>query len=188
MAPQARVASHTQKPQMSSPAFTELPNIRLVTTGHKSDGTSVFTFDNTLEPFAPFGPAASRFTNIHMTPGVPASNTAPFPEITKTLARCPPGGVLFCTTDILPGGSAPMHRTLSMDYAVVLSGEIILELNNGDSKTVHTGEVMVQRGANHAWHNRTKEVCRILVVMVSTEKITLEDGRVLEETVFKKRD
>ncbi|KAJ7073918.1 hypothetical protein C8F01DRAFT_1224709 [Mycena amicta] len=166
---------------------TQLPNIRLVTTGHKSDGTSIFTFDNTLEPFAPFGPAASRFTNFHMTPNVPASNTAPFPDLAKNLPRCPPGGVLFCTTDIMPGTSAPMHRTLSIDYAVVLSGEIVLALDNGDEKTIKTGDVMVQRGANHAWHNRTSEVSRILVVMVSTEKIVLEDGKVLEETVFGKK-
>ncbi|KAF7298029.1 Cupin-2 domain-containing protein [Mycena chlorophos] len=171
----------------SSTTINQLPDIRVVTTGHNADGTSVFTFDNTLEQFAPFGPNGSRFTNIHMAASVPASNTAPFPELSKVLPRCPAGGVVFCTTDFMPGASAPMHRTLSVDYAVVLSGEIVLALDNGEEKTIKTGEVMVQRGANHAWHNRTKEVCRVLVVMVSTEKIVLENGTVLEETVFGKK-
>ncbi|KAJ6622180.1 hypothetical protein B0H10DRAFT_1788357 [Mycena sp. CBHHK59/15] len=166
---------------------TSLPDPRLVVTGHAPDGTSIFTFDGTREPFAPFGPAASHFTSFHASPTVPASNTAPFPELATVLPRCPPEGVLFCITDIQAGGSAPMHRTLSMDYAVVLSGEIVLSLDNGDEKTVKAGEFMVQRGANHAWHNRTKETCRILVVMVGTEKIVLADGKALEATVFGKK-
>ncbi|KAJ7193787.1 hypothetical protein GGX14DRAFT_477184 [Mycena pura] len=170
----------------SSSAPTQLPDARLVVTGHTPDGSSVFTFDDTRPPFT-FGPAGTRFTNFHMSPTVPASNTAPYPELSGTLPRCAPGGVIFCMTDIQPGASTPMHRTLSVDYAVVLSGEIVLAVDTGAEKTVKAGEIMVQRGANHAWHNRTKEVCRILVVMVSTEKIVLADGKVLEETVLGKK-
>ncbi|KAJ7812619.1 hypothetical protein B0H14DRAFT_2215802, partial [Mycena olivaceomarginata] len=97
-----------------------------------------------------------------------------------SLPRCPPEGVIFCITDIQPGGSAPMHRTRSVDYAGVLSGEIVLALDNGDEKTVKAG----QRGANHAWHNHMEAPCRIALVMVGTQKIVLGDGRVLEQTVF----
>ena len=79
-----------------------------------------------------------------------------------------------------------MHRTLSCDYAAVMSGEIVLRLDGGEEKTVRAGEFMVQRGANHEWINRSGEVCRILVVMVASEKSVTEDGKVLEETVFKK--
>jgi quercetin dioxygenase-like cupin family protein len=172
---------------MASSTSTHLPDPRLVTTGHSPDGTSVFTYDDTLTPFAPFGPAGSRFVSIHASPVVPASNTAPFPELSTALPRCPPSGVVFCTTDIPAGASAPMHRTQSIDYGVVISGEIVLSLDNGEEKTVKAGEFMVQRGANHAWHNRTQETCRIAVVMVGTEKIVLQDGRVLEETVFGKK-
>lgn len=79
-----------------------------------------------------------------------------------------------------------MHRTLSCDYAAVMSGEIVLRLDGGEEKTVRAGEFIVQRGANHEWINRSDEVCRILVVGVASEKIVTEDGKVLEETVFKK--
>ncbi|KAJ7453135.1 hypothetical protein FB451DRAFT_1281820 [Mycena latifolia] len=167
---------------------TQLPDPRLVVTGHAPDGTSIFTFDDIRKPFTPFGRGAgAHFTSFHASPIVPASNTAPYPELAAVLPRCPPAGVLFCITDIQPGGSPPMHRTLSLDYAVVLSGEIVLSLDGGEEKTVKAGEFMVQRGANHAWHNRTQAPCRILVVMVGTEKIVLEDGKVLEETVFGKK-
>ncbi|KAJ7268164.1 hypothetical protein B0H12DRAFT_1010178 [Mycena haematopus] len=166
---------------------TQLPNARLVVTGHTPDGTSIFTFDDTRKPFTPFGPQGVHFTSFHASPVVPASNTTPYPELATVLPRCPPGGVVFCTTDIQPGGSAPMHRTQSVDYAVVLSGEIVFALDNGEEKTVRAGEFVVQRGANHAMHNRTGAPCRIAVVMVSAEKIVLENGKILEEAVFGKK-
>lgn len=80
-----------------------------------------------------------------------------------------------------------MHRTLSLDYAVVLSGEIVCVLDGGEEKTIAQGELIMQRGTNHQWINRSKtEVARILFVMVGAEKIVLEDGKELEETVFKR--
>ncbi|KAF7322233.1 hypothetical protein HMN09_00000100 [Mycena chlorophos] len=176
---------------MASSTATQLPDIRLVATGHDPDGASLFAFDNRLEQFAPFGTKRSRFTNIHITSTVPALNTAPFPVhnlAKRSLPSCPTGGVLFCATDIPPGGGGSMHRNSSMDYAVVLSGEIVLVLDGGEEKTLKEGDVLVQRGTNHcAWRNRTKDVCRVLVVRVSAEKIVLENGMVLEETVFGKK-
>ena len=79
-----------------------------------------------------------------------------------------------------------MHRTLSLDYAAVISGEIVLRLDGGEEKTIRAGEFIVQKGVNHEWINRGSEVCRMMFVMVGAEKIVLGDGRVLEETVFKK--
>lgn len=79
-----------------------------------------------------------------------------------------------------------MHRTLSLDYAVVMSGEIVLKLDNGAEKTVKAGEFIVQGGANHQWINRTGEVCRMAVVMVGAEKVKLDDGTELDATVLKR--
>jgi len=93
---------------------------------------------------------------------------------------------MFCTTDIQPGGQAPMHRTLSCDYITIVSGEIVLALDSGEEKVVKAGEFIVQRGVNHSWINRGTEVCRAVAVMVGAEKVTTKAGEVLEETVFKK--
>jgi len=79
-----------------------------------------------------------------------------------------------------------MHRTLSQDYAVVLEGEVVLMLDGGEEKVLRKGEFLVQRGVNHAWENRSNDTCRVLFVMVAAQPITLKDGTVLEETVFKK--
>ena len=79
-----------------------------------------------------------------------------------------------------------MHRTLSVDYIVVLEGEIVLLLDGGEEKAVRKGELIVQRGVNHSWENRGTEICRMIVVMVGAEKVVLGDGTVLEETVIKR--
>ena len=69
----------------------------------------------------------------------------------------------------------------------MLSGEIVLELDSGEEKTVRAGEFIVQRGVNHAWHNRSEtEACRIVFIMVGAEGVKLEGGEVLEETVILK--
>jgi mannose-6-phosphate isomerase-like protein (cupin superfamily) len=63
-----------------------------------------------------------------------------------------------------PGRHPLMHRTESIDYGIVLSGEIVLLLDDGE---VHlkTGDVVVQRGTIHAWTNRTNEICRMAFIL-----------------------
>jgi quercetin dioxygenase-like cupin family protein len=78
-----------------------------------------------------------------------------------------------------------MHRTKSLDYAVVLSGEIVLGLDGGEEKTVRQGQIIVQQGANHSWENRGEVTCQVIFVMIGAETITLEDGTSLEDTVLK---
>lgn len=172
-----------------SSASARLPSPRLVNTTHTPNGTSVFSSDETISPFQPFGPGTSAFHNFDMPQTLPANNAEPVSPSTfaNTFPRCAPGGAYFGLTDIPPNYSAPMHRTLSLDYAVVLSGEIVCVLDGGEEKTISQGEFIIQRGTNHQWINRSAtEVARILFVMVGAEKVVLEDGRELEETVFKK--
>jgi len=69
-----------------------------------------------------------------------------------------------------------MHRTNSVDYAVILCGEITMLL---DDSEVHlkAGDVVVQRGTNHAWSNRGTETCRIVFVLVDAVARLEPDGR-----------
>ncbi|KAJ7202394.1 hypothetical protein GGX14DRAFT_654394 [Mycena pura] len=160
--------------------MSHFPDTRLVMTGHSGDGKSIFVYDGLRKPFAPFGLAGPQFTSFHASPAVPASNSASIPDLPAgAVPHCPPAGVLFVTTDIPADCSVPKHRTRTADYAVVLAGEVVLALE-GTKKTIKAGETMMQRGTNHAWHNRTDTPCRILLVMVGAEAIQLADGRVLE--------
>lgn len=63
------------------------------------------------------------------------------------------------------------HRTDSLDYAVVLEGEITLLVDDGEA-TVHAGDVVIQRATSHAWSNRTNETARVLFVLIGTPPVT----------------
>lgn len=66
------------------------------------------------------------------------------------------------------GAGAPhplMHRTPTLDYGIVLEGELTLVLDRGES-TVRAGDIVIQRGTNHAWANRSGENCRVAFVLI----------------------
>lgn len=77
-----------------------------------------------------------------------------------------PGGSVLRIVDLRPGGESPMHRTVSIDYGVVLEGEIELVLDSGELRIMKRGDVSVQRGTNHLWRNRSAtEWARMLYVL-----------------------
>ncbi len=74
-----------------------------------------------------------------------------------------------------------MHRTRTIDYAVVLEGEITMLLDDEDV-VLKTGDVVIQRGTNHAWSNRSDKPVRMLYVLIDGEfddelKEHFDDGR-----------
>ena len=156
---------------------------RLIRTTHGEDGTAVFAPDDELAPFAPMGPGRSAFTVFDTRQSVPVNNMDPIPIFSPAIPRCPEHGAIFCITDLQAGDRSPMHRTISIDYCVVVSGEVVLKLDSGEEKTVRAGEFIVQQGVNHQWVNNTQEVCRLAFVMVASEKHVNKDGQTLESTV-----
>ena len=72
-----------------------------------------------------------------------------------------------------------MHRTDTIDYIVVMSGEIDMELESGEEVHLKAGDVMVQRGTVHNWINRGTETCIMAVVLVGAQPVTA-GGQVLE--------
>ena len=58
-----------------------------------------------------------------------------------------------------------MHRTETIDYGIVLEGEIVLILDEGET-TVRAGEIVIQRGTNHGWANRSGRNCRIAFILI----------------------
>jgi quercetin dioxygenase-like cupin family protein len=77
----------------------------------------------------------------------------------------PPRGSRFCVMEFAAGTRSAMHRTESVDYIVMLSGEIDMEMDNS-IVTLRAGDVMVQRGTNHAWINNGTEPARFAVVLI----------------------
>lgn len=101
----------------------------------------------------------------------------------------PPGittgnGTIFRMIDLKPGKVTPMHRTVSLDYGIVLEGEVDLRLDSGATRHMHRGDVSVQRGTAHSFRNRSSsEWCRMLFVFLPMQKLTIK-GRELEEEVY----
>ncbi|KAF2158254.1 hypothetical protein K461DRAFT_326235 [Myriangium duriaei CBS 260.36] len=85
-----------------------------------------------------------------------------------------PGGTVLRLVDMRPGALSPMHRTVSLDYGVVLEGEVELVLDSGEVRLMRRGDVAIQRGTNHAWRNASKtEWARMLYVLQDAEPIAV---------------
>jgi uncharacterized cupin superfamily protein len=61
-----------------------------------------------------------------------------------------------------------MHRTETVDYGIVLEGELVLILDEGET-TVRAGDIVIQRGTNHGWSNRSDKNCRIAFILIDGE-------------------
>ena len=142
--------------------------IRRVVTAHDPDGKSVVLSDGPPPQHHPMRGASvgADFVEIWSTPEpVPQITSVPAAEPNeRPFTIMPPTGHLLRIIDIYPlndGGSRTvMHRTRTLDYVVVIEGELVLLLD--DSEVVlGKGDVVVQRGTNHAWENRSDAVARM---------------------------
>ena len=87
-------------------------------------------------------------------------------------------GTIFRIVQYQPGVAPRMHRTDTLDYAVVLSGEIDMALDDGVTVHLRKGDTLVQRGTIHDWANRGSEPCVIAFVLVPAKPVE-RDGKVL---------
>lgn len=93
-----------------------------------------------------------------------------------------PGGSVLRIVDIRPGGESPMHRTVSLDYGVVLDGEIELVLDSGETRVLKKGDLSIQRGTNHMWRNKSAtEWGRMLYVLQEAEPLEIGGKKLGED-------
>ena len=169
--------------------------IRRVVTGHNAEGKSIFIFDGPAPTTRTRGPGSAFSTELWETRSTPADNRGG-EDPTLHPYRLPPpaGGSVFRIIAYPPdaervaalerergaqddgsGRSAALdrgnprhpgfHKTNSVDYAIVLSGEICALMDEGEV-LLKTGDVLVQRGTNHAWSNRSNEPAYVAFVLV----------------------
>lgn len=86
----------------------------------------------------------------------------------------PPGGTKFSITIFPPNTKGVMHNTRTIDYCIVMSGQIDLDFDDGSTTTLRAGDVIVQLATNHAWSNRGAEPTKIAFVMIDVR--TAETG------------
>jgi mannose-6-phosphate isomerase-like protein (cupin superfamily) len=179
----------------SAAAQQQPPEIRRIVTGLDPSGKAIVMFDSAMQlmSFRSPNPAGEMW----VTPKSPIDYSWTDDRAKIKVPLVPPkGGTIFRIVDFVPitpkieqmdinmmmkvvGDHAPakglpprhpmMHRTRSLDYAIIISGEIDMLL---DDTEVHlkAGDVVVQQATNHAWVNRGKEVCRIAFILMDGQE------------------
>ena len=175
-------------------AAQQAPEVRRVVTGLDASGKAVVMIDERARLTAPRPP--NYAANIWVTAKSPPDFSSTDDRGKTKVGLVPPkSGTVFRIVDFAPdsqgehptdmnhmmkivGAGAPkrglpprdpmMHRTRSLDYALILSGEIDMLL---DDTEVHckAGDIMVQQGTNHAWVNNSGKPCRICFVLIDSE-------------------
>ena len=171
-------------------------DVRRVVTGHDADGKAVFVSDEAVAPFAPaFSPQSAfhQLWSFDATPRFPddgsrSPSATYFPNVGGfrfNFFTLPPDGdnevpegidIAAALADVnaaLPGmldhmepGAPGMHTTATLDVEVVLSGTVVLELDDGATVTLHPGDTVVQNGTRHRWSNPGTEPATLAVVLV----------------------
>ena len=176
--------------------------IRRVVTGHNSEGKAVFTSDTDVDPVTVSlipGMEFYRMWGIDQTARFPDDGASgpevqyfpPVGGLRFGLVKVPPDRAVF-TDDLdieaaiaeleekLPGMASHMeldnpgmHTTASIDYEFIVSGRVVLELDDGVSRELSAGDIVIQNGTRHAWRNPFDEPCLFVVVLVGAHHDTL---------------
>jgi quercetin dioxygenase-like cupin family protein len=145
-----------------------------VVTGHDARGRSIVLSDGPA-PRSHSIPGAT-FHELWNTSEMPAPvrHAEPREPTDRPLVTPPdPNGTIVRIVDLEPLSRSPMHRTESIDYGIVLTGEVTLVLDDGSQTHLRTGDAVIQRGTDHAWVNGADEPARMAFVLV--------DGRFTDE-------
>jgi mannose-6-phosphate isomerase-like protein (cupin superfamily) len=171
---------------------------RRIVTGHDAAGRSIILMDDAPDGVVLETSGGLRNTELWATSTTPADNSGAAdgalrerriaPDGTGTVCRTieyPPDSVRLKTIDpaahfagmgaVHRADSAEkrhkgMHRTDTVDYAIILSGEIYAVMDVGEV-LLRQGDCLIQRGTNHAWSNRTEEPCLIAFVLVAAKPL-----------------
>jgi quercetin dioxygenase-like cupin family protein len=168
--------------------------MRRVVTGHDAQGRSVFVTDAPSPHVLELpGMPGLALTNLWVTDGAPADNSGQVDGAARPVVLEPPArGSIFRVVDFSPdqevlgkldrgkafsamGAHAAMdpsasrhpgmHKTHTVDYALVLDGEIWALMDEGET-LLRAGDCLVQRGTNHAWSNRSDRPCRVAFILI----------------------
>lgn len=174
-------------PREDNNKVSNLPQLHRYITGHNEEGKAIVHSHNDFE-WAPYDSDRLAFSVAYTTSEFPANlnNDADVEEHKKVMASGqlglvnPKGTVLRCV-DFAPGYACDMHRTKSLDYGIVLEGEVDMVLDSGESVPMKRGDVAVQRATQHQWVNRSKtEWARMMFVLQDCQDLIV-NGKVYGE-------
>lgn len=145
----------------SSGQLSNLPQLHRFITGHNQSGEAVVQADNDFQ-WKPYDNNNMAFSVVYTTSSMPAdlNNDQDHKEhqdllSSGNLGLVNPNGTVIRCVDFKPGYSCAMHRTQSLDYGIVLEGEIEMLLDSGEKHQMKRGDVAVQRATQHQWRNKS---------------------------------
>ena len=151
-------------------------SIRRVVTGHDAQGRARVAIDEVCRNVISRRPNHASCV-VWSTGAFPADNDDARDGAAREVATTDQNGTVFRIVEYAPGVAPRNHRTESIDYAVVLAGEIDMELE-GETVRLRAGDVLVQRGTVHNWVNRGTAPCVIAFVLVAAKPVE-RNGRKL---------
>ena len=151
--------------------------VRRVVTGHDVRGHAVIAIDETTTNAITPRPGISASV-IWTTEGFPADNSSVDDGGARKVSTAHANGTVFRVIEFMPGAARRMHRTDSVDYAIVIAGEIDMQLDDGHEVHLKAGDVLVQRGTIHNWVNRGDRPCIMAFVLIDAKPVTV-GGRTL---------
>ena len=145
----------------------EAPAFRRIVTGHDAEGKPIVLTDG-LATNHKFPDKSISSTMMWSTNASPTSILGEEDEGARILGSAPPAnGSRFTMMEFKPGNTVHgLHRTDTVDYVICLSGEIDMFVDDIRYVTLRAGDVLIQRGTDHAWVNRATEPCRLAVVLI----------------------
>jgi quercetin dioxygenase-like cupin family protein len=147
--------------------------IRRVVTGHDRKNVAKVVMDGaaTNAKYPGNGLVSTLIWSTDETPADISIGETPEDFGARIIGTQPPAnGSRFAIIDFPPGVPSRMHRTESIDYVLVLSGEIDMDMDNSTVR-LKAGDVMVQRGTNHAWVNRGTAPARVAFVLIDAKPL-----------------
>jgi len=134
--------------------------VRRIVTGHDASGNAVVTTDERLQAVSRLGRPHIAGCEIWSTDKMPVDNSSDEAEAAQRAQALSSynyvgtgQGTVIRITEFAPGAPKFMHRTETVDFALLLSGECDLELDSGEIVHMKPGDIVVQRGTMHAWVN-----------------------------------
>jgi len=149
--------------------------VRRVVTGHDANGRAVIAIDENTKNVRLSRPGISTSV-IWTTEGFPADNSGADDEGARQVGTAHPNGTVFRVVEFSPSAAPRMHRTDSIDYAVVIAGKIDMQLDDGREVHLKAGDVLVQRGTIHNWFNRGDQPCIMAFVLIDARPVTAGDN------------
>jgi quercetin dioxygenase-like cupin family protein len=143
---------------------------RRVVTGHDAHGNAIIVADDVVDNGTVRRPGHKSFV-LWTTETVPADNTGDGLQADAAIAaRSLPEGTVFRIVEYAPGVASAPHRTDSVDYAVVLAGEIDLVLQT-ETVRLRSGDTLIQRGTAHDWVNNGEAPCVIAFCLIGARPL-----------------